>query len=115
MSKWGKNMKFGIILQTKEHEKVWNTLRFANASLQKGHSVKLFLLGEGVELESLKDKDGFDITKKVLEFKENKGIIFACGSCLKIRGGTQGGMCPIGQMSDLVKLVEESDKVLVFG
>lgn len=33
-------MKFGINLETKEPEKSWNSIRFANASIKKGHEVK---------------------------------------------------------------------------
>jgi len=44
-----------------------------------------------------------------------KGEIYACGSCLKIRGKEESGVCPISTMTDLLKMVESSDKVLVFG
>lgn len=43
------------------------------------------------------------------------GEIYACGTCLKVRGKEESGVCPISTMSDLLKMVEGSDKVLVFG
>jgi uncharacterized protein involved in oxidation of intracellular sulfur len=46
-------MKFGIILETKEPEKTWNALRFAVTSRKLGHEVKVFLMGEAVECESV--------------------------------------------------------------
>ncbi|PIR04699.1 MAG: DsrE family protein [Candidatus Liptonbacteria bacterium CG11_big_fil_rev_8_21_14_0_20_35_14] len=41
--------------------------------------------------------------------------MYACGTCLEIRGKKEAGVCPISTMTDLLKMVEESDKVLVFG
>jgi len=38
-------MKFGVIIETKEHEKAWNGFRFATASKKNGHEVKVFLMG----------------------------------------------------------------------
>lgn len=43
----------GIILETKEPEKAWNALGFAVTGKKKRHEVKVFLMGEGVEVESL--------------------------------------------------------------
>ena len=46
-------MKLGIILETKEPEKAWNAIRFAVAAIKKGHAVKVFLMGEAVECETI--------------------------------------------------------------
>jgi len=46
-------MKIGIILETKEYEKAWNSFRFAVTAKKQGHEVKLFLMGEAVECEGL--------------------------------------------------------------
>jgi len=108
-------MKFGIILQSNKAEHIWNTFRFGITTLKAGHQVEIFLMNEGSELESISDTKDFDISKKVVEFKEIKGIIYACGSCLKVRGKEESNVCPISTMSDLLKMVESSDKVLVFG
>ena len=53
-------MKLGIILETKEPEKAWNTVRFANTAMKNSHEVKLFLMGEAVECESL-SRERFDV------------------------------------------------------
>jgi len=45
----------------------------------------------------------------------NKGCILACGSYLKIRQKRGSNLCPISIMEDLMKLVENSDKILTFG
>ena len=108
-------MKLGIILQSNKPEHVWNPFRFGITSLKAGHTVEVFLMSEGSELDAIPDSKDFDISAKVAEFKELKGAIYACGSCLKIRGKEEGNICPISTMSDLLKMVEGSDKVLVFG
>ena len=46
-------MKVGIIISQIDPETVWNAFRFGNFSLGKGHSVKIFLIGKGVEYETI--------------------------------------------------------------
>jgi len=108
-------MKIGIILQSDNPEHVWNTFRFGITSLKANHRVTIFLMNEGTELDIVRDTKDFDISKKVAEYKELKGGIYACGTCLKLRGKEEIGICPVSTMSDLLKMVEESDKILVFG
>src|SRR3990170_3541572 len=108
-------MKLGIILQSNNPEHVWNTFRLGITSLKAGHAVEVFLLSEGSELDTIADTKNFDISVKISEFKELKGDIYACGTCLKVRGKEESKVCPISTMSDLLKMIETSDKVLVFG
>ena len=108
-------MKLGIILQSNKQEHVWNTFRLGITSLKASHQVEIFLMSEGSELDTIPDTKDFDISAKVSEFKKLNGGIYACGSCLKIRGKEESNVCPISTMSDLLKMVENSDKVLVFG
>jgi len=108
-------MKLGIVLQSNKPEHVWNTFRFGITSLKAGHTVEVFLMSEGSELDSIPDSKDFDISVKVSQFKEMKGQIYACESCLKVRGKSESKVCPVSTMSDLLKMVESSDKVLVFG
>lgn len=108
-------MKLGIILQSNKPEHAWNTLRLGITALKASHLVEIFLMSEGVELDTIPDSKDFDISAKITEFKELKGEIYACGTCLKIRGKEESNVCPVSTMSDLLKMVENSDKVLVFG
>ncbi|MEK7508866.1 MAG: DsrE family protein [Patescibacteria group bacterium] len=108
-------MKIGIILQSNKPERVWNTFRFGITSLKANHQVKVFLMNEGSELDTVPDSDNFDISHKVAEYKNLKGELYACGTCLKIRQKEETKICPVSTMTDLLKMVEESDKVLVFG
>ncbi len=107
-------MKIGIVLQTKNAEDVWNALRFGIVSLGAGHGVKMFLLGDGVEIEKINDEK-FDVGEKIDEYVKAKGEILTCGSCVKLREQKESKVCSISTMKDLLKLVEESDKVLIFG
>jgi len=108
-------MKLGIILQSNRPEHAWNTFRLGITALKAGHQAEIFLMNEGSELDAIPDSKDFDISAKVAEFKELKGEIYACSTCLKIRGKEESGVCPVSTMIDLLKMVESSDKVLVFG
>ena len=108
-------MKLGIVLQSNKPEHVWNTFRLGITALKANNQVEIFLMSEGSELDTIPDTKDFDISVKISEFKKLKGEIYACGSCLKIRGKEESNVCPISTMSDLLKMIEGSDKILVFG
>ncbi|MEK7463295.1 MAG: DsrE family protein [Patescibacteria group bacterium] len=108
-------MKLGIILQSNKPEHAWNTFRLGITALKAGHQVEIFLMNEGSELETISDTKDFDISAKITELKKLDGKIYACGTCLELRGKEESKVCPISTMSDLLKMVESSDKVLVFG
>lgn len=107
-------MKIGIILNSNEPETAWNAFRFGVEALNKGHTVKLFLLGKGVECENIQDKK-FDAQKMINAFKKRNGTILACGICLKIREKKESKICPVSTMEQMLQLAEESDKILSFG
>ncbi|PKM70533.1 MAG: DsrE family protein [Firmicutes bacterium HGW-Firmicutes-18] len=106
-------MKLGVIIETKEYEKAWNAMRFAVTAKKSGHEVKVFLMGEGVEIEQL-THETFNVSEQVKAFHEINGEILACGTCLKSRsmGGTE--VCPINTMIDCVEMVEWADKTVTF-
>lgn len=106
-------MKIGIVVATNEPEAVWNAFRFGVTALVSDHEVKVFLMNKGVEVEDIRSEK-YDVKKQVDSFIENKGQILACGTCLKFRQKEGTDICPISSMMDLLKLVEESDKVLTF-
>ena len=108
-------MKLGIVLQSNKPEHAWNTFRFGITALKANREVEIFLMSEGAELDTIPDTKDFDIAAKVAEFKALKGAIYACGSCLKVRGKEESKVCPVSTMSDLLDMIERSDKVLVFG
>ncbi|MBS0588983.1 MAG: DsrE family protein [Proteobacteria bacterium] len=106
-------MKLGIIIYSNDPETVWNAFRLGIFSRKQGDIVSVFLLGKGVEVESL-DRDKFDITGQIHSFLDIGGAILACGTCLKLRQSEELGICPISTMQDLYTLIHDSDKVLSF-
>ena|SRR3990167_5953381 len=107
-------MKIGMILNSNEPETIWNCFRFGNEALKNNNPVKVFLLGKGVEIENAKD-DKFPLLEGVIKkFIKNNGIVLACGTCLKMRQ-KEIGICPVSAMGDMLKIVEDSDKILTFG
>ncbi|MEW6748949.1 MAG: DsrE family protein [Candidatus Micrarchaeota archaeon] len=107
-------MKLGIVISTNEPETVWNAFRFATAALSKSHDVTVFLLGKGVESETLEDAR-FDVRKAVDLFRKKKGRTLGCGTCLTMRGRDGSGICDVSTMAELLQLVEDSDRVINWG
>ncbi len=107
-------MKIGVVLNTNDAETAFNALRFGVMALGNKHEVKTFLLGSGVELENI-EGGKFDIKKHLNSYLEFGGEILACGTCLTLRHKEGSNVCPISSMADLMKMVEESDRILTFG
>lgn len=105
-------MKIGIIISQTDPETVWNALRFANTAILEEHQVKIFLLGKGVEIESI-EGDKFNVKDQLGKLNQLGGTMLACGTCIKSRN-MQFEVCPILTMKDMLKLVVESDRVLTF-
>ncbi len=106
-------MKIGIIISQIDPETVWNAFRFGNFSLSKQHSVKIFLIGKGVECEEINDIH-FNVKEQIEKFLNSGGKILSCGTCLKLRHKEATLACPLSTMQDLMVLVEESDKIVSF-
>jgi len=106
-------MKVGVVIYSNDSETVWNAFRFGNFALQEGDEARAFLLGSGVESESL-DTDRFKVTEQLRAFVDSGGEIFACGGCLQIRQSGGSEMCPLSTMKDMYQIVKKSDKVVTF-
>ena len=106
-------MKVGIVVYSNDPETVWNAFRFGNFALGAGDEVKVFLLGKGVECESL-DTEKFKVTEQMRSFVEKGGRIYACGTCLRLRGSQEPELCPVSTMKDLHDIVAWCDKLLTF-
>lgn len=106
-------MKIGIIISTNDAETCWNALRFANFSLGQKDDVHIFLLGKGVEYQKISTAN-FNIMEQAEKFFKSGGKIDACGTCIKSRNQEESEICPISTMSDLYKIIKESDKVVTF-
>ena len=106
-------MKLGIIVYSNDSETVWNAFRFANFTLAMGEEVKVFLLGKGVEIESL-DTDKFGVSEQVQTLVNNGGELFACGTCLELRQSGISEIYKVSTLKDMYEIVKESDKVVSF-
>ncbi len=106
-------MKLGIIISQAEPETVWNAFRFGNFSLGKGHEVKVFLIGKGVECGETINEE-FNIQEQTEKFLSLGGMIFACGTCLKSRQKNSSPVCPLSTLQDLMDIVEQSDRLVTF-
>jgi sulfur relay (sulfurtransferase) complex TusBCD TusD component (DsrE family) len=106
-------MNLGIIIYSNDPETVWNAFRLGVFSRKQGEAVSVFLLGKGVEAESL-DNTKFDVLGQIRSFVNAGGLILACGTCLKIRKLEGSEICPLSTMQDLHALIRDSDKVLSF-
>ena len=106
-------MNLGILIYSNDTETVWNAFRLGVFSLKQKDMVKIFLLGKGVECESI-DTEKFKVTEQIKLFINNGGNILACGSCLKIRNSQGSETCPLSTMKDLYEIVKWADKVVTF-
>ena len=106
-------MKLGIVIYSNDPETVWNAFRLGVFARKQGDVVSIFLLGKGVEAESL-ESGKFDAIGQMRHFSETGGSILACGTCLKIPQSEGSDICPVSTMQDLHTLIRDSDKVVTF-
>ena len=108
-----KPTSIGIVIYSNDIETVWNALRFANFSKNQGDTVSIFLLGKGVELDSLVKKNN-ELKEQTKEFLDKKGIILGCGTCLASRKISEPQVCKFSSMSDLYDIIRKSKIVMTF-
>jgi sulfur relay (sulfurtransferase) complex TusBCD TusD component (DsrE family) len=106
-------MKIGIIIASNDAETSWNALRYANFALGQKDEVKVFLMGKGVEYQSI-STDKFNTVEQAEKFLQAGGKILACGTCIKSRNQEGTEMCPINTMKDMYDIIKESEKVVTF-
>jgi uncharacterized protein involved in oxidation of intracellular sulfur len=106
-------MRMAIVIATNEPETVWNALRLAIFARKSGDEVGVFLLGKGVECETI-DTPQFSVTERLRELLEAGGDIRVCGTCLKVRQQGDIAACPTSTMADLHRMVRDADRVLTF-
>ena len=106
-------MKLGIILSQAEPETVFNALRLATYSLKHGDTVRIFLVGQGVELDRINDPK-FNVREQAQAVLAGGGQFLACGTCLKLRESEGSEICPLSTLKDFYEIVRAADKVLTF-
>lgn len=103
----------GIVMYSNDTETVWNALRLANFSKSEGDTVSIFLLGKGVELDSMIKFDE-NIKKQSEKFLDTGGTILGCGTCLKSRKNNAPQVCEFSTLRDLYLLIRKNKIVLTF-
>ena len=106
-------MKLGIIINTNNPETAWNALRLGNTAFDGGHKVSVFLLGSGVEIEKIRDEQ-FDVTELLKKFARREVSLLGCGTCMGLRN-QEAGIILKSTLTELVKMIDDSDKVVTFG
>lgn len=116
-------MKFLIIISHAPYDGtdvVWNALRFADALINEGYKVKLFLINEGVDLARKLPKPEnieFDLGKMLLDLQNKGAEIKLCTTCINRCGITKGDLLDKnwpGGMKDLVNWTVEVDRIATF-
>jgi len=103
----------GMVIYSNDVETVWNALRLANYSKTQGDTVRIFLLGKGVEVDNLV-KENKDLNEQVDTFLEKGGTILGCGTCLQSRNNNEPEVCKFSSLKDLYELIRENTIVLTF-
>jgi len=106
-------MKLGIVLSTTEPETVFNVLRLGNYALSRSDTVRVFLLGKGVELDQIQN-ERFNVCQQAESLLGAGGTIQACGNCPKLRNSQGSELCPLSTMKDLYETVKDSDRIVTF-
>ncbi len=107
-------MHLGLVIETADPERVWNAFRLANTALDEGHTVEVFLLGDGVEAPDL-DTGKFNPHGVARKFQQGGGDLLACGTCLDSRDIEPDELRPRSSMADLLGVVETADETMTFG
>ncbi len=106
-------MKLGMVITQTDPESVFNALRLALYSLQQGDEVRIFLSGQGVEIDRIADPK-FDVKGQAQKVLNAGGQFLACGTCLKLRKSQGSEICPLSTLKDHYEIVRDSDRVVTF-
>ena len=99
----------------------WNGLRLAEALLNAGLEVNIFLMNDSVDLarDITKPPEGyFDLGKMLKELIKKSVPVKVCGTC-KVRCGIHKGepyfeKAHEAKMTELAQWIKEADKVISF-
>jgi sulfur relay (sulfurtransferase) complex TusBCD TusD component (DsrE family) len=109
-------MKFGILITTgMEHRDLYTASRLAQAALNQGHEVRMFVMGDGVDhLADYPKNPSLQDLKQLLE----AGVeVTCCAVNSELRGLTKDGLVPgvrWGSQYDHARIVNWSDRYLAF-
>ncbi len=104
-------MKLGMIISQTDPETVFNALRLALYSLERGDQVRIFLSGRGVEIDDIEDAR-FNVRELARKILDAGGEFLACGTCLKLRQSEGSEICPLSTLKDHYEIVRDSDRLV---
>lgn len=107
-------MQLGIILETKDPERVWNAFRLANTALEASHTVEVFLLGDGIDAPDL-ERETTNPHGVMAKYTHDGGTLLACGTRLDPRDLEAGALRLRATMADCLGVVEDADRLLTIG
>lgn len=107
-------MQINLIIETNDAEIIWNALRLGTTALDAGHDVETFLLGDGVEAPDV-TTEKYNPPGLLRKYLNDGGDLEACGTCMDSRNIDAGELRPRSTMDELLRIVEEGDRVLTFG
>jgi len=115
-------MKIGIMLLTGpyQHESSDTMMKFAEAALQKGHTIEgIFLFMDGVyNMNKNANPSG---ERNLIEMLDEIGEtvpVTACAACAQFRGMKKEFSAKnvrLGGLGDLVRLLQNCDRFITFG
>jgi uncharacterized protein involved in oxidation of intracellular sulfur len=104
-------MKLGIIVTQTDPETAFNALRLALYSLEQGGHVRIFLSGNGVDIDKTHDPT-FDVKRQACGVLDAGGQLLACEACLKLRDSDGSEICPLSTLKDQYEVVRDSARLI---
>jgi sulfur relay (sulfurtransferase) complex TusBCD TusD component (DsrE family) len=95
-------------------EKVWNTFRLGVTALEEGHSVDVFLMSAGVKAPEI-DHEEFNTHGLMMKFANKGSHLHCCGTCLDFHDLPETELRPKCTMSDLLGIIERTDRLVSVG
>ncbi|OGS45591.1 MAG: hypothetical protein A2539_07130 [Elusimicrobia bacterium RIFOXYD2_FULL_34_15] len=106
-------MKLGIVVYSGNSEAVWDAFRLAYFAVKSGDSVKMCLLGKGLDPEFINNKK-FNSLEKMHMFTDNYEKDYSYNTYQDEPEAIVPDMEHTSTMKDLHEIMEESDKVVTF-
>ena len=106
-------MKLGIVVYSGDSDAVWNAFRLAYFAVKSGDSVKMCLLGKGLDPEFINNKK-FNSLEKMHMFTENYDKNIDYNTYLDEPESIEPELNQATNMNELNEIMEESDKVVTF-
>jgi len=106
-------VKLGIILTTMDYEMIWNALRVATEAKNRNNEVKVFLMGEAMNLENL-THNKYNVMAQISAFMDLGGKFIVRGEIPLDIETENAEKCIYSAMNKCIDVIEWADKVVSF-